>query len=131
MPIGELDHVGWIRVRSIGREDQTDIHPILEDRTVYSGLLLRFNDVWGSFDQYPHVDFGMFAEGHADAIAQFIQSQDFDVLVINCEAGISRSAAIACEVARFFGMPHAEFEGFPYLPNPQVRAILGAKLNPS
>ena len=56
---------------------------------------------------------------HANTIASFIKSLNgnVDEIVVHCEAGVSRSAAVAAAISFSINGDDAEFFKFPYYPN--------------
>jgi hypothetical protein len=56
---------------------------------------------------------------HANTIVSFIKSLNgkIDELIVHCEAGVSRSAAVAAAISFSINGDDAEFFKFPYYPN--------------
>ena len=56
---------------------------------------------------------------HANTIVSFVKSLDdiVDELIVHCEAGVSRSAAVAAAISFSINGDDAEFFKFPFFPN--------------
>ena len=56
---------------------------------------------------------------HANTIVSFIKSlnDNVDELIVHCEAGVSRSAAVAAAISFSINGDDAEFFKFPFFPN--------------
>jgi predicted protein tyrosine phosphatase len=82
-------------------------------------LSLRFDDAQ---EEDSDADTLLFAQDHAEAIWQFVkdlQGQDHH-LVVHCEAGISRSPAVAAALADGFGGDDVPWYFENYVPNRYV-----------
>jgi predicted protein tyrosine phosphatase len=92
-------------------------------------LRLAFNDIAAAAAQGPG-DI-LFTTEHAGAILQFVSGWvDAQRLVIHCNAGASRSPAIALGLCDIFGWPTEELEAaFPNW-NPWVRRLISQQLAP-
>lgn len=93
-------------------------------------LHLRFSDVTPEdFEKNPafkQFESGLFDAGQARQIVAFLdghRNAGVDVMV-NCEAGISRSSAVANFVLEYFGSRQAPFAPPHYRPNPYVLQVL-------
>jgi predicted protein tyrosine phosphatase len=53
-------------------------------------------------------------------IVSFVERKEPDLLIVSCEAGISRSSAVACAIAEWNGLDSSEFQEPNYMPNPHV-----------
>ena len=95
-------------------------------------------DFWDITDDKDCLD-GMTREGYkfvlfdkemAKKVVEFMERRKLETgdhtLVLHCDAGISRSGAVAEFAAEFFGIPSEDFQkANPYLrPNPFVRRLL-------
>lgn len=71
----------------------------------------------------------LMSKGDAEQIAQFVQERrdEVDGFVIHCEAGISRSPAIASAIARYLNQPEEQFWQ-EYHPNRYVYETLNNRL---
>ena len=58
-------------------------------------------------------------QDHASTIVEFINSckEEVDEIVVHCEAGVSRSAAVAGAISFSINGDDAEFFKFPFFPN--------------
>lgn len=63
----------------------------------------------------------LFTTQIAKQIKDFLNDK-FDILIVHCEAGISRSPAIAAAISEFLNIPHNFFQ--THLPNKMVFEIL-------
>lgn len=93
-------------------------------------LRLRFSDVTPadleSNPAFRRFAAGLFDAGQAERIVAFLdghRNAGVDVMV-NCEAGISRSSAVANFVLEYFGSRQAPFAPPHYRPNPHVLQVL-------
>ncbi|QGJ71204.1 Hypothetical protein PBC10988_29080 [Planctomycetales bacterium 10988] len=74
----------------------------------------------------PYPGFALFNDEHAYEIFDFVSNywDEIDTLLIHCDAGISRSSAVAAVLSRFKFGSEGEFLYPPYDPNPRVYRIL-------
>lgn len=108
-----------ICIRSVGAEIKT---PECGNPALYLG----FHDL-GENCPFEYVD-GLFNEAHARAIAEFVQhTPDEKLIVVNCEAGISRSAGVVLALRRFYGGDTEEVYNKAH-PNIHVSSTLGRVL---
>lgn len=93
-------------------------------------LRLRFHDIAGALDLEPHgseagAEIAMSAAAAAE-VAEFVAANvgdDVRLVVCHCEAGVSRSAAVAAAISKFYnGDDEAFFER--YLPNSWVYRLV-------
>lgn len=68
----------------------------------------------------------LFSSAHAAQIWRFVLDQRAHIerIVVHCDAGVSRSAAVAAAIARVFLGDDAEFFQGRYRPNPRVYRML-------
>jgi len=95
-------------------------------------LSLRFGDITDKMTDvikmYPNI--ALFTKQQADAVVKFCNDRKAeptdDVLVTQCDAGISRSGAVAEFAAEFFGIPFDVFfrQNPQIMPNSFVRRLL-------
>lgn len=114
------DKILWLNIRSPLADHPIKLCRQLDELPPDWCLTLRFNDIrvkvpadkaWTLFDM-----------AMACKIAGFI-SQDWDILLINCEAGVSRSSAVALAVAEHLGLP-SPLDESRHSPNPVVLETL-------
>jgi len=89
----------------------------------YRILRLQFHDldcIWPQLNEVVYFDTGMARE-----VVQFVKEHidTVDHLVIHCEAGISRSTAIAAAISEHIGKHHSYFSLYPCM-NTMVFSIL-------
>jgi predicted protein tyrosine phosphatase len=76
----------------------------------------------------------LFSNEQAAKVWSFVANRPADVtlIVVHCDAGVSRSAGIAAALAKVFLGDDTEFFGGRYRPNRRVyRAVLEAALGPT
>jgi predicted protein tyrosine phosphatase len=67
----------------------------------------------------------LFSREHASSIWTFIRRhKDIERVIVHCDAGISRSAAVAAALARVLNGSDAEFFGGRYRPNMRTYRML-------
>lgn len=68
----------------------------------------------------------LFNEKRANLIIDFVEEvkDDIDMLVVHCEAGLSRSPAIAAAISKVIFGDDAAFFKVPYVPNMYVYRIM-------
>jgi len=105
-------------------------HPLNLCRHKADVLHLRFSDVTPedikSNPAFKRFEAGLFDAGQAGQIVAFLdehRNAGVDVMV-NCEAGISRSSAVANFVLEYFGSRQEPFAPPHYRPNPHVLRVL-------
>ncbi|MFA5186524.1 MAG: hypothetical protein WC551_08625 [Patescibacteria group bacterium] len=89
----------------------------------------QFHDVDPDIEARSFGHYIAMVPAQAHLIVEFWQhyKDSVDLLAVHCEAGVSRSAAVAAACARMSGLPHTEFFQYPYFPNDHVyRLILKA-----
>lgn len=90
----EPNHV-HICIRSLGRE-------VVKPNCDGQAMFLAFHDI-GDNAPEEYKD-GLFTEAHAKSIVEFVNSTPNEkLIVVNCEAGISRSAGVVLAMRRHFG----------------------------
>ncbi|MBX3206277.1 MAG: dual specificity protein phosphatase family protein [Labilithrix sp.] len=86
-------------------------------------LRLSFPDAEAASDKFPET--ALFSPEHARKIWDFVlRHRDVERIVVHCDAGISRSAAVAAALARVLKGDDAEFLGGKYRPNMRVYRLL-------
>jgi predicted protein tyrosine phosphatase len=87
-------------------------------------LRLRFLDADAPSEQFAEAD--LFASGHADEMWAFVlRHREVARIVVHCDAGMSRSPAVAGALARVLTGSDADFFSGRYRPNMRVyRTIL-------
>lgn len=105
-------------------------HPLNRCRHKAGVLHLRFSDVtprdFESNPAFKRFEAGLFDADQAEQIVAFLdehRNAGVDVMV-NCEAGISRSSAVANFVLEYFDSQQAPFAPPHYHPNPYVLQVL-------
>ncbi len=86
------------------------------------GLLqLAFADI-----EQPIPGYTLFNDDHAHDILDFVTGhwRKIETLMIHCEAGLSRSPAVAAAILRLKRRNADEFYDDPYIPNPWVYRVL-------
>lgn len=86
-----------------------------------------FNDVapqWGHTGEREV----LFTAEQAARIAAFVLKHKDATIVINCIAGISRSAGVAIGIRTALGFDSGEFGNAPFDPNPHVRELMHNEL---
>lgn len=79
----------------------------------------------------------MFNQGHAEKIVEFfnVHKTSCDAFVVHCDAGVSRSAAVAMSLAKYSGHIDAYtriITNVPaYCPNPHVRQVMADEMGVS
>lgn len=91
-------------------------------------LRQQFHDLDRVYSQLTEVTY--FSPWHAIAIVNFLRHNfNRDHIIIHCEAGISRSPAIAAAICHHLRLPNAwELFRGPYMPNLMVFTILRSEL---
>lgn len=85
---------------------------LIKDDYRKGSLLLCFDDI-----DKPLQGYILMTDTHAQFILGFIKTyKDINLVLVNCEAGISRSTAIAAALSKIFGQPDNDFFKF-YQPN--------------
>jgi len=84
-------------------------------------LQLAFADITIPADNYI-----LFHDDHAHDILDFVTRnwEDIDTLMVHCDAGISRSSAVAAAIAHFKLGDESEFFDEPFDPNTRVYQTL-------
>ncbi len=86
-------------------------------------LRLSFPDVDAASDRFPEAE--LFSPEHARRIWDFVlQHPDVERIVLHCDAGISRSAAVAAAIGRVLNGDDTEFFSGKYQPNMRVYRLL-------
>ena len=84
-------------------------------------LQLAFADI-----TTPQEGYNLFHDDQAHDILDFITTywDEIETLLVHCDAGISRSSAVAAAIARLKLNDESEFLESPFEPNPKVYRIL-------
>lgn len=84
-------------------------------------LQLNFADI-----TFPHPGFNLFNDSFAYDILDFVTLywDEIETLLVHCDAGISRSSAVAAVISRLKFGDEGEFLESPYEPNPLVYRTL-------
>ena len=114
------DKILWINIRSALADHQIKLCRQLNELPPEWKLSLRFDDIRAKVQ--PDKAWTLFDVATACKVAKFID-QDWDILLVNCEAGVSRSAAVALAVAEHLGLPSPLDESL-HSPNPVVLEVL-------
>lgn len=83
-------------------------------------LRLEFHDVEGNQEDQEGIRMGVYrpmTTMQATKVVDFVKDLEVDILVVHCEAGISRSAGTAAACAVILGQSDAEFFEYPFNPN--------------
>lgn len=108
-----------IVIRSVGA-------PFRNVRCGMLALYLEFHDLDDKSPGNYHA--GLFKEEHALAIARFVRESTASFILVNCEAGISRSAGVVLALRRYYG-GNTEEVFQKAIPNIYVANILSRVLN--
>lgn len=106
----------------------------LRDKSRYIDVLpIHFNDInegddyWGLSDK-EKADMVLFSSMHVKVIYDFVDKYaDAEQIVVHCNAGVSRSSAVAMGIAKHVNdeKTYAELKQIKrYLPNPRVLALM-------
>ena len=107
----------------------TEFPPLSEEakRTRKGVLQLRFEDMDSLPGIYGRAPFNyiLFEKEHAKKILDFVfkEHKDVPLVLVHCEAGISRSPATAASLTKIFGKDDADFFKF-YMPNRLVYSTI-------
>ncbi len=107
----------------IGAFDPEEGPPKLPENSLRADeLFLGFHDIEPGCPG----DFILMTEDHAKQIVDFMEKhKDVGLVCVNCEAGISRSSAIACAISLIFNGHDSNIEGNPrYFPNSHVKTLV-------
>lgn len=97
-------------------------HPELSKENRIGLLQVKFHDIDFASDNYI-----TFNKNHAQQILDFAKNiwDKADILLVHCEAGLSRSAATAAALSKIYFGTDEEFFKYPYTPNMLIyRTIL-------
>lgn len=100
--------------------DPTFSHPEIPEWPELRGVLkLKFHDT-DKLD--PHFNYVLMDDNHGDQVASFVEKhKDVDVLIVNCDAGISRSSGVAAAILKHLtGDDNQIFNDRRYNPNRYV-----------
>jgi predicted protein tyrosine phosphatase len=87
-------------------------------------LRLSFLDADVPSDQHPEAE--LFSETQAASVWAFVMQHRgaIDRLVVHCDAGVSRSPAVAAAIAKALGVDDTDYFGGRYRPNMRVYRML-------
>lgn len=103
--------------------DSTDIARFRENPLCRDTLRLAFVDADEPSATYP--EDRLFSAADAASIWSFVlRHRDVERIIVHCDAGVSRSAAVGAALARFFNGDDTEFFGGRYRPNARVHRML-------
>ena len=105
-----------------------DVARLRSNRNCVGVLRVSFPDVETASEQHP--ESALFSREHADAIWSFVREHlsAIERVIVHCDAGMSRSPAVAAALARVLNGDDAEFFGGRYRPNKRVyETMLAAK----
>jgi predicted protein tyrosine phosphatase len=88
--------------------------------------ILRLSFVDADAPSPQHAEDALFSMSHATSIWDFVYRHRprIERILAHCDAGVSRSAAVAAAIARVWNGDDAEFAGGRYRPNPRVYRML-------
>ncbi len=108
----------WACISIANTEDD---FPPIPDENRHDLIQLAFADI-----TMPANDFILFHDDHAHDILDFVTRNwdAIDTLMVHCDAGISRSSAVAAAIAHLKLDDESEFFEEPFDPNPRVYQTL-------
>ena len=103
---------------------ESDVASLRTNASCAGVLRLSFVDAETPSDQY--AEDALFSPNHATKIWDFVYDHRprIERILAHCDAGVSRSAAVAAAIARVFNGDDAEFSSGRYRPNPRVYRML-------
>lgn len=124
--IPELDTpLSWAMISIATHEDTW---PEYDEKNCKKVLRLAFNDADFKNSDNPNnegtTEDQLFDKKRANLILDFINEVEVDMLVVHCEAGVSRSPAIAAVIAKILFNDDSKFFKAPYTPNMHVYRVL-------
>lgn len=107
---------------AISVSSKPETWPDLNQNKLIDWLKLSFDDI----DYFIGNNYVLFDETYADKILNFIEkNKHVDILLVHCEAGISRSPAIAAAISKIYlGYKEDQIYFEKYSPNMLVYKIL-------
>lgn len=101
-----------------------DVAHLRANETRRGVLRLSFPDAEASSDRFPEGE--LFSRAHAAQIWNFVDQHRSQIerVLVHCDAGVSRSAAVGAALARVLNGDDAEFFGGRYSPNMRVYRTL-------
>jgi predicted protein tyrosine phosphatase len=108
-----------------------DVAPLRPNKMCQGVLRLSFPDAEEPSNLYAEAD--LFSREHARKIWTFTQQHltQIERIIVHCDAGVSRSSAVAGALARVLNNNDSEFFGGRYRPNRRVYRILVETRPPS
>lgn len=107
----------------IAINDYNDSFKPFNERVAYLTYSNYVDVCWLFFDDIDHIPFGgkapnMFTKTQAKDLIQFLdkhfKTKDFDRVLVYCQAGISRSQAVALFIAKYYLKDQDLFDGLWY-----------------
>jgi len=104
--------------------------PIPSTIPQYTLRRLAFDDIEANIDWFNDRKYTAFTPKLAETVATFIINRPINIktIIFQCEAGISRSAAMAAATARYLGLDDMKYFKTPYLPNRLVYQLMVEQL---
>lgn len=101
-----------------------DEAPLRKNENCIGILRLSFPDADAPTDQFPEA--ALFSEDDATRIWNFVREHQTAVerILIRCDAGVSRSAAVGAALSKVLNDDDSEFFGGRYRPNARVYKML-------
>lgn len=106
-----------LRTASISICDVNSTIPLLsnirDDNGIVKSIILNFNDT-------DKLDSQCITDEDATKIVSFVhevEKEDIDFIIVNCEAGISRSSGVAAAISKYLINDDNQFFGNRYVPN--------------
>ena len=123
--ISEIDTpLSWAMI-SIATQEGT--WPSYDEKNCKKVLRLAFHDADPNNPHNPHhaTEDQLFNEKRANLILDFLNEiNEVDMLVVHCEAGVSRSPAIAAVLAKVLYGDDSQFFKAPFTPNMHVYRVM-------
>jgi predicted protein tyrosine phosphatase len=124
--IEEIDTpLAWAMI-SIATEEGT--WPEFDDKNNKGVLRLAFHDSDPNNTHNPHIatEEQLFNSMRANLVLDFVEEKkrDIDMLVVHCEAGVSRSPAIAAVISKVVFGEDKDFFLPPFTPNMHVYRVM-------
>lgn len=98
-----------------------------ENKNIVDILRLHFDDI-----PYPIENYTLMNKEHSEKIKNFIDKYKGSInnIVVHCNAGISRSGAVGCILARYLnGSDDDMFRSGKYIPNKHIYKLMAKEFN--